>query len=41
MKHLRVFGFKCFVLKEGNLDKFESRSSDGIFLGYSLHSQAY
>ena len=41
VSHLRVFGCKCFVLKEGNLDKFESRSSDGIFLGYSLHSRAY
>ena len=36
-----VFGCKCFILKHGNLDKFESRSSDGIFLGYSLHSRAY
>jgi len=39
--HLRVFGCRCFVLKEGNLDKFESRSSDGIFLGYASHSKAY
>jgi hypothetical protein len=29
------------VLKHGNLDKFESRSSDGVFLGYALHSHAY
>jgi hypothetical protein len=29
------------VLKQGNLDKFESRSSDGGFLGYALHSRAY
>jgi hypothetical protein len=29
------------VLKDGNLDKFESRSSDGIFLGYASHSRAY
>jgi hypothetical protein len=29
------------VLKPGNLDKFESRSSDGVFLGYALHSHAY
>src|SRR6185437_3549713 len=39
--HLRVFGFRCFVLKDGNLDKFESRSFDGIFLGYTSHSRAY
>jgi hypothetical protein len=29
------------VLKQGNLDKFESRSSNGVFLGYALHSRAY
>ena len=39
--HLRVFGCRCFALKEGNLDKFESRSSNGIFLGYASHSRAY
>jgi hypothetical protein len=39
--HLRPFGCKCFVLKHGNLDKFESRSSDGILLGYTPHSRSY
>jgi hypothetical protein len=29
--HLRLFGCKCFILKCGNLDKFESSSFDGIF----------
>ena len=38
---LLVVGALCFVLKEGNLDKFESRSSDGIFIGYASHSRAY
>jgi hypothetical protein len=41
VSHFRVFGYRCFVLKQGNLDKFESLSSDGIFLGYALHSHAY
>jgi hypothetical protein len=27
--------------QEGRLDKFESRSSDGIFLGYAIHSRAF
>jgi hypothetical protein len=39
--HLRHFGCKCFVLKCGNLDKFESRSSDGILLGYTPHDISY
>jgi hypothetical protein len=29
------------VLKLANLEKFESRSSNGVFLGYALHSRAY
>jgi transposase InsO family protein len=39
--HLRPFGCKYFVLKHGNLDKFESRSFDGILLGYTPHGRSY
>jgi hypothetical protein len=39
--HLRPFDSKCFVLKHGNLDKFESRSSDDILLGYTPHGRSY
>jgi hypothetical protein len=39
--HFRVFGYRCFVWNQGNLNKFESRSFDGVFLGYALHSHAY
>jgi hypothetical protein len=41
VSHLRCFGCKCFVLKRGNLDKFESRSFDGILLGYTPHGRSY
>jgi hypothetical protein len=41
VSHLTPFGCKCFILKRGNLDKFESRSSDGIFLGYTPHGRSY
>jgi hypothetical protein len=41
VSHLRPFGCKCFVLKHGNLDKFESRSSDGILLGYTPRDRSY
>jgi hypothetical protein len=41
VSHLRPFGCKCFILKCGNLDKFESRSSDGILLGYTPHDISY
>jgi hypothetical protein len=41
ISHLRSFGCKCFVLKCENLDKFESRSSNGILLGYTPHGKSY
>jgi hypothetical protein len=41
VSHFRVFGCKCFVLKSGNLDKFEATSTNGIFLGYSAPSCGY
>ena len=42
LSHLRPFRSKCFVLKKGkHLDKFESRCSDGDFLGYALHSRGF
>jgi hypothetical protein len=41
VSYFRAFGCRCFILKKGMLDKFESRSSDGIFLGYASHSQAF
>jgi hypothetical protein len=41
VSHLKPFGCKCFILKRGNLDKFESRSVDGILLGYTPHGRSY
>jgi hypothetical protein len=41
ISHFKPFGCKCFVLKRGNLDKFESRSFDGILLGYTPHGRSY
>jgi hypothetical protein len=41
ISHLRPFGCKCFISKCGNLDKFESRSSDDILLVYTPHGRSY
>jgi hypothetical protein len=41
VSHLRPSSCKCFVLKHGNLDKFESSSSDGILFGYTPHGKFY
>jgi hypothetical protein len=41
VSHFRPFGCSCFVLKCGNLDKFESCSFGGILLGYTPHGRSY
>jgi hypothetical protein len=41
VSYFMPFGCKCFVLKCGNLDKFESCSFDGILLGYTPHGRCY
>ena len=43
ISHLHVFGCKCFVLNNNkdHLGKFDAKSDEGIFLGYSLHSKAF
>jgi hypothetical protein len=41
VSHFRPFRCKCFILKHGNLDKFESHSFDGILLGYTPHDRSY
>jgi hypothetical protein len=41
VSHFMPFECKCFVLKCGNLDKFESLSFDGILLGYTPHGRSY
>jgi hypothetical protein len=42
VSHFHVFGCKCFILKKGKkLDKFEARSIDGIFFGYTYHFRAF
>jgi hypothetical protein len=41
VSHLRPFRCKCFVLKHGNIDKFESHSFDVILLGYTPHDRSY
>ena len=42
MKYFRVFGSKCYILNDGeNPGKFDAKSDEGIFLGYSTNSRAY
>ena len=42
VKYFRTFGSACFILKDReNMGKFDSRSDERIFLGYSSTSKAY
>ena len=43
ISYFRIFGCRCYILVNGktNLGKFDSRSDEGIFLGYSNRSKAY
>lgn len=43
IRYFHPFGCKCYVYNNGkkNLRKFDLRSDEGIFLGYTPSSQAY
>ena len=42
VKYVRIFGNTCFILKDNeNVGKFDTRSDEGILLGYSSTSKAY
>ena len=43
ISYFHPFGCKCFVLNNGKdkLGKFDAKSDEGIFLGYSLTSKAF
>ena len=42
VKYFRIFGSTCFIFKDReNVEKFDSRSDKGTFLGYSSTSKAY
>ncbi|GJW44713.1 retrovirus-related pol polyprotein from transposon TNT 1-94 [Tanacetum coccineum] len=42
LDYFRVFGSKCFILNTKDyLTKFDPKSHEGVFLGYSQNSKAY
>ena len=41
MKHFKVFGSKCYILKDTRNGKFDAKSDGGIFPSYSIRSKAY
>ena len=41
VNYFKVFGSKCYILKEYRKGKFDVKGDEGIFLGYSCKSKAY
>ena len=39
--YFKVFGSKCYILKDIRKGKLDTKSDEGIFLGYSNKSKAY
>ena len=41
VKYFRIFGSKCYIKRDDDIGKFDSRRNEGTFLGYSLKRKAY
>ena len=41
VKHFKISGYKCYILKESWNRKFDAKSEESIFLGYYTRSKAY
>ena len=43
ISHFHIFGHKCFTCNNGkdNLDKFDSKSNQVLFIGYSSSSKEF
>ena len=41
VSYLKLFGSKCYILKDSRKGKFDVKVDEGIFLGYSYKSKAY
>jgi hypothetical protein len=42
IKHFNVFGSKCYIKNhDDNIDKYDDRADEGIFLGYATNNKGY
>ena len=41
VKYFKVFGSKCYILKDNGNSKLDVKSKEGIFLRYSTRSNTY
>ena len=41
IKYFKIFGSKCYIKRNDDVGKFDPRSDEGMFLGYSLKFKAF
>ena len=41
VKYYKTFLSKCYIKRDDDINKFDPRSDEGMFLGYSLKRKAY
>ena len=41
VKYFKIFGSKCYILKDNRKGKLDAKSEQGILLGYSTRSKSY
>ena len=41
VKYFKIFGSKCYIKRNDDVGKFDPRSDEGMFLGYSLKSKEF
>ena len=41
VKYFKIFGRKFYIKRDDNNGKFDPRSDEGVFLGYSLKTKDY
>ena len=41
IKYFKKFGSKCYIKRDHDIDKFDARSDEGMFLSYSLKRKTY
>ena len=41
MKYFKIFGSKCYIKRDDDIGKFDARTNEGMFIGYSLKIKAY
>ena len=41
VQYFRIFESKCYIKRDDDIGKFDARSDEGMFLGYSLKRKSY